>query len=70
MNLVENGLVDTAREGAGGTSSESSTDVCRPSCVKQTVGSCYNTGSPAWCSVMTEGVGLVGRGGRLQRGYI
>ena len=34
MNLVENGLVDTAREGEGGMTWESSIDIYILSCVK------------------------------------
>ena len=52
---IENGLVDTGREGESGMNRESSIDTYTRSCVKQIAGEklLYNTGSPAWCSVMT-----------------
>ena len=52
---VENGLVDTVREGESGTNGESSINIYTLSCVKQ-IGIerlIYNTGSPALHSVMT-----------------
>ena len=52
---IENGLVDTVGDGEGGTNGESGIDIYKLSCVKETVGGklLYNTGTPAWCSVMT-----------------
>ena len=41
MNLVENGLVDTAGEGEGVMNSENSTDIYTLSCVKYLVRTCY-----------------------------
>ena len=52
---VENGAVDTEREGESGTNGKSSINVYTLSCIKQIA--CeklvYNTRSPAWPSMMT-----------------
>ena len=52
---VENGLMDTVREGEGGTNGESSIDIYTLPCVKQIAGRTLlcNTGSPTWHFVMT-----------------
>ena len=52
---AENGLVDTAGEGEGGTNWESSTDMYTLPYVKEIAGGklLYSTGSPALCSVTT-----------------
>jgi len=51
----ENGLVDPVGEGESGTNGESSIDIYTLSCIKQISDEklLYNTGSPAWHSVMT-----------------
>ena len=50
----ENGLVNTVAEGESGTNRESSIDIYTLSCVKYIASGMllYNTGSPAWCSVI------------------
>ena len=52
---IENGLVDTVGEGEGGTNGASGVDIYKLSYVKETAGGklLYNTGTPAWHSVMT-----------------
>ena len=52
---IENGLVDIVAEGKSGMNGESSTDIYTLPCVKQTAGEklLYETGSPAWPSLMT-----------------
>ena len=51
----ENGLVDPVGEGESGTNGESSIDIYTLPCIKQISDEklLYNTGSPAWHSVMT-----------------
>ena len=46
---VENGLVDTVREGERGVNGENSTDIYTLSCVKQIAGGSllHNTGRPS-----------------------
>ena len=54
MNLVENGLVDTAGEGEGVMNSENSIDIYTLLCVKQIVsGKLLNNRDLAWYCVMT-----------------
>lgn len=64
----ENGLVDTVGEGESETNGESRSTYI-PSCVKWIAGEklLHNTGSPIWHSVMTQGGGMGGGGGRLKR---
>ena len=52
---IENGLVDMVGEGEGGTNGESGIDIYKLSCIKEIAGGklLNNTGTPAWCSVMT-----------------
>ena len=60
---IENGHVDTAGEGEGGMSWESSSDLHTLSCVKwRASGKLPNsTGRSTWCSVMTWAGGAGGR---------
>ena len=70
---VENELVDTVGERASGTSGKSSINICTLLCVKWIVRKklLYNTGSPVWCSVMTQrGRMGVKEGGSRRKGYI
>ena len=57
--VVENGLVDTVREGKSGMNGESSINTHTLSCVKRIADEklLYNKGSPIWCSVMAKRVG-------------
>ena len=68
---VVHGPADTGREGEGGMNGKSSINMYTLSCVKQVAGGklLYNTGGPAWPSVMTWRDGRV-RGGRLKREMI
>ena len=71
---VKNELVDTVEE-EGEVNWASSIDGYTLPCVKQIVGGklLYNTGSSAWCSVMTWRGGIVGggwEGDSRVRGYI
>ena len=52
---IENRLLDSAREGKGGTNQESSIETYTLPCVKQMASKklLYTVGSSAWCSVMT-----------------
>ena len=52
---IENGLVDTMGEEKSGMNRESSLNKYILPCVKETAGEklLYNTGNPAWYSVMT-----------------
>ena len=54
---VEDRLMGTAGEGEGGTNGESGIGIYTPSCVNDNKAtrrqSLYNTGIPAWHSVMT-----------------
>ena len=54
MNLVENGRVDTAKEGEGGENWENGIDIYTLSCVKQLVNGklLNNPVGPVWCHVM------------------
>ena len=66
---VENGLLDTTEEGESGTNGEGSISIYILSCTKWTASEklLCNTGSSAWCSVMTKRSGVGRRGGRLKR---
>ena len=68
---TENGLVDTVGEGEGGTSWENSIGIYILPRVKQTAGGklLYNTGSWAWCSVITQ-VGGMGEAGGLRERHM
>ena len=52
--------MDTVGEGEGGTNEGSSIDIHMLPCVRKTAGEklLFNTGSPAWCSVMTQRGGV------------
>ena len=52
---LENGLVGTVGKGKNGMNGESSIDIYTLPCVKQIAGEklLYETGSPAWPSLMT-----------------
>ena len=63
---IENGLVDKAEEGEGGTNGGSSINIYTLHSVRWIAGekllaSKWSTRSPAWCSVMTWRDGLRGR---------
>ena len=64
-----NRLVDTEREGEGGTNWERSTDLHTLPCVKPIASGKLldNTGSSTWCSVTTQRGGMASGGGRLKR---
>ena len=64
---LENRPVDTVGEEKRGTNGESRINIYTLSCVKQIAGEklLYNTGSPAWHSVMTSRDGM-GRGDERQ----
>ena len=57
---TENGLADTAGEGETGMNGQSNTDIYTPPCAKQIAGEklLCNTGSPVWCSEMTQRGGV------------
>ena len=69
---VENGRVDTAGDGEGGLSWKRSTDIFTFPSVGQMAGGklLYITGSPAWCSAMTQSGGVGEKGGPGRRGYM
>ena len=62
---VENRIVDTVREEQGRMNWENNIDIYTPPCVQQIADKklLSNTGSPAWCSVMTWRGGMWGREG-------
>ena len=62
---MENRIVDTVREEQGRMDWENNIDIYTPPCVQQIADKklLCNTGSPAWCSVMTWRGGIGGREG-------
>ena len=62
---MENRIVDTVREEQGRMNWENNIDIYTPPCAQQIADKklLSNTGSPAWCSVMTWRGGMVGREG-------